>query len=254
MNACLKPLVPLFCLPFLVVACDSSTDPSMGRDVAISISAEPSAAGGGMLTGASDLIQTHGDDTLILTRVAMVLSEIELERVEETECAAGVDEDDCEEFELGPILVELDLNGGVEQFISAMIPVGSYDELEIEIDTPDDDEDADVAFVAANPDFQDVSVRVEGTWNGESFVFVQNIDEEQELDLSPPLTIDGEGAATNLTLSLDVATWFVRSDGSLIDPRTALDGQPNAEAVEDNIRQSIEVFEDDDRDGEEDEN
>jgi hypothetical protein len=146
--------------------------------------------------------------------------------------------------------LELDLNGGVDQLVSAMIPPGSYDELEFEIDVPDDDDAADSLFVATNPDFADVSIRVEGTWNGEPFLFTQDVDEEQELDLSPPLVIEDEGAALNLTLFLDLSQWFVRGDGSLLDPRSALTGQVNEGLVEENIKRSIEVFEDDDRDGE----
>ncbi len=41
-------------------------------------------------------------------------------------------------------------------------------------------------------------------------------------------------------------------DGSLIDPRTAGDGGPNEGLVEDNIRASIDGFEDEDEDGEDD--
>jgi hypothetical protein len=253
-KAAAKSILSLFCLAFVVAACDSNTDPELGRNVSISVTGEQvsDTTAPSTLTSAADFIQTNGADTLILTRVAIVLSEIEIERVEETECAAGEEEDNCEEFELGPILLELDLNGGVKQLVSAMIPPGSYDELEFEIDKPDDDDAADSLFVAANPDFADVSIRVEGTWNGEPFLFTQDVDEEQELDLSPPLVIEDEGAALNLTLLLDLSTWFVRGDGSLLDPRSALTGQVNEGLVEDNIKRSIEVFEDDDQDGERD--
>lgn len=247
-----KVIAPLVCLAFVAIGCETSTDPSGIRSVSISATGERPQSDTTVIVQASDFLQTQGTDTLRLTRVALVLSEIELERVEATECATGIDVDDCEEFELGPLLLELDLNGGVEQFVSAMVPAGMYDELEFEIDKPDDDEPADSTFVATNPQFEDVSIRVEGTWNGEPFLFVQDIDAEQELDLSPPLTIEGDGDALNLTLLLDLSTWFVKADGSLLDPRSALDGQVNESLVEQNIQSSLEIFEDDDRDGVED--
>ena len=70
--------------------------------------------------------------------------------------------------------------------------------------------------------------------------------------LSPPLVVEDGAQPTNLTLEIDVGTWFVGPDGSLIDPRTANDDGPNESLVEDNIQDSIEGFEDDDQDGDDD--
>ena len=67
-----------------------------------------------------------------------------------------------------------------------------------------------------------------------------------------PLVVEEGAQPTTGTLLIDVATWFVASDGSLIGPRTAGDGGPNEGLVEDNIRASIDGFEDEDEDGEDD--
>ena len=45
----------------------------------------------------------------------------------------------------------------------------------------------------------------------------------------------------------------VKQGDVLVDPNTALAGEPNEELVEDNIERSFELFEDDDHDGEHDE-
>ena len=234
------------------VACADGTGVADAGSVSLSTVATAGALPAGVTAASGELTQTDGVHTLVLQRVAVVVREIELERLEGDDCPNDLESDDCEEFETGPVLLELGLDGLVEQMVSIVVPAGRYDELEFEIHKPDDDTSSDLAFVAANPDFEQVSIRVEGTFDGEDFVFLQDVDEEQELDLSPPLDVIGGGSATNVTLRMDVATWFVRSDGSLVDPRTANKGGPNESLVEQNIEDSIEAFEDDDHDGDDD--
>lgn len=95
-----------------------------------------------------------------------------------------------------------------------------------------------------------VSIRVKGTFNDQPFEYTTDLNAKQELVLAPPLEIV-EGVSTNVTLSVDVSTWF-KVNGVLVNPETANDGQPNKGLVEDNIKASIEGFEDEDKDGEED--
>jgi hypothetical protein len=83
------------------------------------------------------------------------------------------------------------------------------------------------------------------------FTYETDLNEEQELPLNPALVI-GEGAdasATNVTLRFDVSTWFVDGTGRLFNPATANVGGPNENLAEDNIRNSIRAFEDEDKDG-----
>ena len=200
---------------------------------------------------------TDGTNELVIDRAALVLSEIELEgSMSDCDLAAsddeGSDDDGCEEFDAGPFLLELPLDGDVEQVLEVFVAPGMYSKLEFELDKVDDDDAAESAFLQDNPDFDGISVRVEGTWNGEPFVYVQEVDAEHELYLDPPLEVADGGEARNLTLRLDISGWFMDGD-MLVDPSTALAGQPNEELVEDNIERSFELFEDDDRDGEDDE-
>ena len=110
-------------------------------------------------------------------------------------------------------------------------------------------------FVAqhTNPDLVDVSVRVQGTYNGVAFTYVTDLNEEQEYDLVPPLVIEGDMASsTNVTVRLDLAQWFRDASGDLIDPDSANKGGVNENMVKDAIRGSIEAFEDEDHDGDDD--
>jgi hypothetical protein len=242
----------LFSIVTLVIAsaCADTTGPEDGTMLTLSLvtPAPPAAPAPGLYPVVT---QSDGSNTLEFTRVALVMREIELELASGDGCDdTGEIDDDCEEFEAGPLLLELPLDGSVSHVVSIEIPPGTYDEIEFDIHKAELPEDQ--AFLAQFPEFEGVSIRVEGTWNGEAFVFLQDLDEEQEIELNTPLVI-GEGSdANNLTLEMDIGTWFLGDGGLLVDPRTANDGGENEGLVENNIKQSIEAFEDDDEDGEDD--
>jgi hypothetical protein len=198
---------------------------------------------------AGSLELTDGTNTLVIETAELVLREIEFERVESTGCDSLVDDDDCEEFEVGPFLVSLDLGGGVSQELTAVVDTGTFDEIEFDIHKPEDNDAADFAFIAANPNFDGVSIRVTGTYNGQAFVYTTDEGQEQEIDLTSPLVVTEDSGPVNVTMMLDVSTWFENQAGMLIDPRTANKGEPNESLVEGNIENSIEGFRDDDHDG-----
>ena len=242
----------LFAIVTLVTAtaCGDATGPEDGTMLTLSLvtPAPPASPAPGLH---SVVTQTDGSNTLEFTRVALVMREIELELASGDGCDdMGDIDDDCEEFEVGPLLLELPLDGSVSHVVSIEIPAGTYDEIEFDIHKAELPEDQ--AFLAQHPDFEGVSIRVEGTWNSEVFVFLQDLDEEQEIELNTPLVIGEESEANNVTLEMDIGTWFLGEGGLLVDPRTANDGGENEGLVEHNIKQSIEAFEDDDEDGEDD--
>jgi hypothetical protein len=196
-----------------------------------------------------------GDDTLVLRSVELVLREIELEKVETADCDDIMDNDDCEEFEVGPVLVSLPLGTtATETQVAIAAPAGMYNELEFEVHKPDDSTDA--AFIAAHPAFAGISIRVTGTFSKAGtrtdFTYTNDLNEKQEIELNPPLTV-AEGATTNVTLRLDIARWFL-SGSALVDPATANKDGVNENLVRDNIRASIDAFRDDDHDGCDDDN
>lgn len=244
----------------VAAACSDTTAPGggPGGDADLTLGITTTATGVAAAAGpAFDLVIDDGAHELVVTRVAVVVREIELELQDDDACddaSGGSDDggggsgDGCEEFAVGPLLLEVPLDGSVEQVLEIQdVRPGVYDEVEFEIHKPDDDTAEDLAFIAAHPEFRRVSIRVEGTFDGASFTYLTDLNEEQEVRLSPPLDLTA-GGATTVTLSLDVAAWF-RDGGGLIDPASANDGGPNENRVRDNIRDSIEGFEDRDRDG-----
>lgn len=207
--------------------------------------------------------QTDGQgNTLVIDSVQVVLREVELERLNDEcpddadgsgETGSGEDDDACEDFEAGIRLLDLPMDGSVRQVVSIQAPADTYDELEFEIHKPDDDEPEGQQFIQEHPNFEDVRIRVKGIYNGDPFLFLQDLNEEQGRELVPPLEVTA-GTTVNVTLQLDVRTWFAAGDGSLVDPVTANEGGENENLVEENIENSIEAFEDDDEDGDDDDN
>lgn len=104
---------------------------------------------GAVTAEAESTVVVLGNDTNIIRSVEVVLREIELERVEVADCPDDVPEDDgCEEFSTGAMLVTLPLGGGIDRTITVEVAEGRYDALEFEIHKPDEQEDA--AFVRDN--------------------------------------------------------------------------------------------------------
>ncbi|MFQ5747028.1 MAG: hypothetical protein ACE5HF_07385 [Gemmatimonadota bacterium] len=242
-------------VPWLATACgDGATGPAGsggGATVSLSLAVAPQAPTP-KVSGANFAV-TLGDgaNTLTLDRVAIVLRDIELELQNDDSCnthVPGVD-DNCEEFEVGPKLLELPLDGSVSQkFQVSGVPAGVYDEIELEVHKPSTPEDT--AFVRLNPQFDGVSIRVEGSFNTVPFLYQTDLNAEQEITLAKPLTIAaGDTSPTNLTLTVDVDTWFRDQVGTLVDPVTANKGGLNESMVTENIKFSIDGFEDGDLDG-----
>jgi len=237
-----------------LAACGDSGSPSSDAQVNFNLATHPAstvAAAVALATAGTPETFTDGTNTLVIDQVQLVLREIELKRVEAASgCGESGDDDACEKLELGPMLLDLPLGGtgGAARTFSVNVAAGSYDEVEFEIHRPSDDDASDAAFLEAHPDFAGVSVKVTGTYNGQAFTYLSDLDVEEEIELNPPL-VTSESAATDLTLLVDLNGWFRDGAGNLVDPASAGAGNVNANLVRDNIRGALHAFEDEDHDG-----
>jgi hypothetical protein len=242
-------------LPFAALvtvgACGDSGGPSSQGQVSLNAATQvaPASADALALVGTPETF-SDGTNSLVVTGVQLVLREIELHKAGITsECAPALD-DDCAKLEVGPVLLDLPLGtaGSVRTFNVALEP-GSYDRVEFELHKPSPSSDA--AFVAAHPDLDGVSVRVTGTYNNQEFTYTGDFNEEQEFDLVPGLTVTETGTA-DLTLFASLDLWFRDSAGNLVNPISANAGGPNQGLVEQNIKSSLDAFEDENHDGRDD--
>jgi hypothetical protein len=233
-------------------ACSDSGGPSTQSQVSFNVATQPATSATGVsaaVVGTPETF-TDGTHTLIVNGVQLVLREIELHRAGAvSDCAASAG-DDCEKMEIGPVLVDLPLGtpGSARTFSVALQP-GSYDRVEFEIHKPSSSEDA--GFLQSNPGFDGVSVRVTGTYNGTDFTYTGDFNDEMEFNLDPALAV-GETGTADLTLFASLASWFRDSGGALVDPVSANPGGQNQGLIEQNIKSSLDTFEDEDHDGRDD--
>ena len=232
-------------------ACDSSAPGGSGQ-ISFNVATQAMGSVAAGPAAVADTLVDGGGNELVLTRIELVLRDIEFKRQNHDDCdSLTADDDGCEEFEAGPILVNLPIGAGAAHELSIAVDSGTFDELELKVHKPEDDGDArDAAFLAAHPDFKDVSIRVTGTFNGAAFTFVSDLNADQELALSPPLTVSTQSDVA-VTLMVDVSRWFL-SGAQLIDPALALKGGSLENLVKNNIEASFDAFNDDDGDGHDD--
>jgi hypothetical protein len=185
-----------------------------------------------------------GANTITITKAQVVLGRIEVEPGTATATCSGTETDDCPEVKLDPVLVDLPLDGTTKTDFGANIPAGTYRGVELKIRPVNSSDAGGAAFLAANPTFNNVSVRVEGTYNGQPFVYTSSLDAGIEMEFSTPLALTS-GNGSNLTLLIDVSSWFKDSSGNAIDPTSSA----NTSSIENQIKQSFKVFKDDDKDG-----
>jgi len=233
---------------FLLWGCSDGTGMGNEAGVSLSFSTRAPTPLASFAVSAGDLADSQGN-TLTIDSAHIVLREIELKRADVVDCVVA-DTEGCEEFETGPILVALDPNGGTKQQVTISVPPGSYDEVEFEIHKVSSDGPDDAAFRTAHSDMVDKSIRVWASYNGGPQVtYVTDLDVEQEFDLADPIKVVDGMSSTNVTIRVDLSKWFVDGSGNLVDPDTGNKGGENESLIKENIKQSIEAFEDKDRDG-----
>ncbi len=123
---------------------DGATRVSLSFSTGSSVEAAPAAA-----LAAAPI--SDGQNELVLSSVEVVLREIELKRVDVTDCDMEPEPDGCEKFETGPMLAQLPLDGSVAHVMSIDIEPGSYDEVEFDIHKVSSGDPEDAAFRSQYP-------------------------------------------------------------------------------------------------------
>ncbi len=253
MNAPKLPRVaaPLF-LMVALMACSDVTGSRSGR-VPLSLSfstrsfVTPKASAESPFHLSADL-KVGAAGELVITKVQVVLKQIELSVSPEGICD-GQGGFECEELEQAPLLADLPVANGIKTALTVPVTPGTYSRLDAEIGAPENDKPGYAAFVAANPNLKDKSLRVEGTYGGVPFVYYALVNADLEMKLVPPLVVTAAGT-NNITVEVDVASWFKGSGGAALDPSNPA----NASTILANIRTSFKAFGDNNKDGLNDQN
>ena len=266
-----RVILPLAPVTLLLTACNS-TAPLPSQRLNLSATTGSAAAHSSM-AGATDLVVTGTGGSVKITSAQIVLSHIKLasdvpcantgadnpndaddasDQNEATESEAEQnDEHDCDSMHLDPVLVDLPLDGTTKVILDALVPAGTYTGLRAKLEAVEGDDDGGNPFITAHPEFQGVSVKVVGVFTDASgtdhaFTFTSDVEAELAMNFATPVTV---GATTsNLTIDVNLGSWFKDATGAVIDPTNAA----NQRAIEQAIRASLSAFEDDDHDGDDD--
>ena len=220
----------------LTSACSDSVAPSGARSLSVSFATAKAAPARSI----SASLAASPADSIILSKAQLVLSNIELSKVGGT-CTVTSQghQGDCQDIEVNPAAIELPLTAGAKTAFAVGIPEGTYSGLEAEISPAR----AGSSIATALPELAGKSIRVEGTYGGAPFVYSTDISADLELSFSPPIAVTKDGL--NVTVGVDVNSWFRDASGARLDPRNAA----NAATINANIRRSFKAYEDDDKDG-----
>ena len=240
-------ITPTLIVLALAGACSDASTSASKHPLTLSVTTQSQAA-------AADVTIGVGTSSLVIAKAQLLARRIELAPAGASACAGtsesgdevGGSGDGCAEVETGPTLIDLPLDGSTKTDISAGVPAGTYRALEMRIGPISSGNRSSATFLVAHPEFQNVSVRIEGTYNGQAFVFSAPVDASIESVFSAPVTVDANNP--NVTIAIDIASWFSNGTGGTLDPSNSA----NASRISANIAGSFHAFEDDNHDGHDD--
>lgn len=231
-------------LGFALSGCDDSTGPSGTGRIALNSSYTKSA-----LPAPNIVLKQSGGmvvDSIVITRARFLIRDVTFKN-----------DADSLEFKSAPFVLELNLLGGSNQIVVRDVSQGTYDRVEFDVHR------IDSIYLAGLPPSEQLqftdfmsgdrySMIIEGTMyqTGQgpaSFVYRSRVDDRQRHDLNPPIVVSDASLEANVTMLISSAGWFSSPSG-LLDPTDP----SNENAIDDNLRSSIRVFRDSNRDGIED--
>ncbi|MCZ6775283.1 MAG: hypothetical protein O7D34_02360, partial [Ignavibacteria bacterium] len=224
---------------------DSPTEPTSGQmSLSSRYSTNPIST---MSLGSIGVTSPAAVDSITISRARFVLSRIKFKT-----------STDSTNFKTEPLIIELNLNGSVQDVSVAGVPFGAYREIEFKVHRVDSSDLVGFSSdkLALFADFlagERYSIIIEGTVyrtgeTGQAFAFQSRIDEKQKYDFIQELVVSEGSPALNVTVSVSSFGWFSDEGGALLDPTDSA----NENLIDDNVKSSIEVYKDNNRDGEKD--
>ncbi|HEX8450794.1 MAG TPA: hypothetical protein VF647_01790 [Longimicrobium sp.] len=233
----------LLAAALLATGCDSpSTGSAAGDEVSINFTARTSGAsaqlapaGSASLSAAAGQLVLNGDNgVLTLTDLRAVVARFRLRGDDDVNrCEDNGGADDCDDFNVGPLFINLPFDGVVTVDAGSVKP-GTYDEVEFRVKNLDDNDDDsnsdDDAGEAARTEAllqqiraeipnwpQKASMMVSGTFqprtNGtlgaaQPFRVFVRAELRTRVALNPPLVLTETSSAPQVTITLDPAVLF----------------------------------------------
>lgn len=236
----LQAALALF-VAFALGACDDATGVGAPGTVALNFSVASASAPATVSGPASAPALVAGppmtvsgtNGTLTIEEIRLIVAEAELDGDDDA-CEDDLPGEDCAKFEAPPRFLDLPLDGNPIQAFVGVVPQGTYDEIEFEIeDLEDDEEDSEFAaeiaalredILAEFPDWpRKATALVVGSFEaagGGTTDFRVYIEAEIEIEraLVPPLVVGPDGTTgADITVDIRPDIWFSLPDGSVLD-------------------------------------
>lgn len=227
------------------VGCSNSTDVS-STDGQLSMTAKYTAASVSAAKMSSSVAATAGQavDSIQVSKARFVLRDIKFKT-----------QSDSSNFKSTPFVLELNLAGQMQEISSLTVPFNTYRRIEFDVHRIEQSE-ANKLPAAEQVQFQDFlagerySIIINGTaylssQPPKAFIFRSKIDAKQKIDLLPELVVNGADPSANVTMLVSSAGWFKSPSGALLDPTDV----ENESMISENLKSSIRVFKDNNKDG-----
>ncbi len=248
----LKYKVSFLVLPVLLglaaTGCEKSTEPSSTGQISMTSQYSSSSAPALSVYQGYAVEGAVAVDSIRISRARFLLRDIKFKT-----------QADSANFRSAPFVQELNLNGSIQDVSVASVPFGTYRRIEFDVHRIDSAE-VNALPAADRAQFQEFitgdrySIIINGTVYktgavAQTFTFKSRVSAKQKIDLSPELGVGQGSTSVNVTLLISSADWF-RSGATLLDPTDPT----NENNISSNLRASIRVFKDRDKDGKKDSN
>ncbi len=156
------------------------------------------------------------------------------------------DDSDSLNYRTDSFVLNLDMSGGLNTIEAMDIPAGSYNKVSFRVHKPGSGEDVgDDDFYESDSGADRYSVVVKGTYLNSAFTFKSRSTPQQKIKFDPDLVVTDTTTFVNVTLSVDVMSWFVDKNGDNLDP-TNEDDESDIDGA---IKDSFKGFMDNDKNG-----
>lgn len=236
--------VPAFVLTVSVawMGCSKSTEPSTTGTLSLTSMYTKSVVAPKF--GLSKVGGIMAVDSLVISKARFVLRDIKFK--------SSVD---SMNFKSDPLVLELNLAGSMQNVGVKDVPFATYNRIEFDVHRVESTEvallpQAERALFADFLAGQRYSIIIDGTvyktgLAAQAFTYRSKIDAKQKIDLVPALVVSESSIEANTTMLISSANWFRNQTGALVDPT-----DPNSEGViDENLKNAIKVFKDNNRDG-----
>jgi hypothetical protein len=148
----------------------------------------------------------------------------------------SVNDDDSSEYKTEAVIVDLDLTGGLNTLEVNEIAPGQYNKVSFRLHKPDSSDIVDdTDFFEGDGGNERYSVVVAGLHGTTAFTYKSRSTAKQRIVFDSALVITDTTSSANVTLAVDVDSWFVSNKGDL-DPTNPQDENDIDKAIKASFR------------------